>query len=206
MAKDETGLVTRGILLFALVAIIAGVALYFALPIFQTSEPKTTEEIPAETPTSVLVAPQAPFPANVPWGALYLVQNDENLPSPRGFQIRYNAVLALLRRGSTKNQAHILSLLCEILNEKKQMANFRIEKKGGGSVADVAAARRTVLNGLKAFVEWHEKVESSKSFRPDGADVKRVYKAVERLKESSNQALREEAEATLAAVWPDKAA
>ncbi|MGF1582232.1 MAG: hypothetical protein ACFCD0_23150 [Gemmataceae bacterium] len=201
MAKDETGLVTRGILLFVGVAIIAVVALWFALPVFQGTGPKEEEPIPAHPTVSVLVVPQGPFPANVPWAALYAVQNDDNLPSLPGFQIRYNAVIALLRRGSTKNQSHTLAILCEILSEKKQMVNFRIETKEGGSVADVGAARRTVLNGLKAFLQWHQKVKSSKRFQPDAADVIRVREAVERLKESSNQALQEQAEATLVAVW-----
>src|SRR5262245_19560399 len=49
-------------------------------------------------------------------------------PSPKGWEIRYNAALALARRGST----HLpFDVVREMLDENRQMANFRVQLHDG---------------------------------------------------------------------------
>src|SRR5262249_37045062 len=69
-------------------------------------------------------------------------------PSSRGWQIRYNATLALLVKGSK----HIpFKEVLEMLDENQQLRNFRVKQENGQEVADETGARKTILNALKAI-------------------------------------------------------
>lgn len=111
-----------------------------------------------------------------------------------GFEIRYNAVVALARRGSPKIDPERIELLKEMLDEPVQLYNWRVRIVEGKEVAfekagaDPVAARTCVESALKAIVELHHK-------RPD-LDLSALKPAIEKLKQSSNPALRTEAERT----------
>src|SRR5947209_1182208 len=97
MQHQETGLYRRGLLLLALVGTVAVVVLVLILR--GTGGQDVPDEGVRPEPLIPLVgSPQAGFPGGLSWGALY--QLAEALPSPPGWEVRYNATVALARRGS----------------------------------------------------------------------------------------------------------
>src|SRR5262249_19030968 len=69
--------------------------------------------------------------------------------SPRGWQVRSNAVLSLARRGSPHVQdPEIWDTLREMLDEDQQLRNFRARLSDGREVPDQTAARLTVIDAL----------------------------------------------------------
>jgi hypothetical protein len=116
--------------------------------------------------------------------------------SPKGWEVRYNATLGLARRGSGKVR---LDVLAEMLDEHKQMKNFRAKVKGGPDVPDEAAARATVLSALKAIIEWHEKGGNSVT-GVSKQELEALYGALDRLTRSPNLVVRTEAERTRRAI------
>ena len=78
--------------------------------------------------------------------------------SPSGWQVRYNAVLSLARRGSPHVQdPEIWDTLREMLDEDQQLRNFRARLSDGREVPDQTAARLTVIDALRAVQELHRK-------------------------------------------------
>jgi hypothetical protein len=114
---------------------------------------------------------------------------DDGESSTQAREVRYNAAVALARRGSARAR---LDLLQEMLDEERQRQNFRLPAKDGHDAADEATAQTTVLNALKATAEVHR-------LRPD-QDLSSLYPAVERLAHSPAVPLRNEADRTLAAL------
>jgi hypothetical protein len=110
-------------------------------------------------------------------------------PSDKGWQIRYNATLALLVKGSK----HLpFKEVLEMLDENKQLKNFRVKLKSGQEVADESGARKTILNALKAITEWHNK--TGKTGGSPGKNWQKVYSAIKDLAENSpNAVVRKEA-------------
>jgi hypothetical protein len=106
-----------------------------------------------------------------------------------GLSIRYNAAVALARRGSDRVR---LDLLAEMLDEEAQTQNFRLRRKDGQEVPDEATARTAVLSTIQAISELHRK-------RPD-RDLAEVLPGLEKLKQSSTPIVRTEAERTLLAL------
>lgn len=84
--------------------------------------------------------------------------------SSPGWQIRYNATIALLRRGSDQTPWTVVR---EMLDEKQQLKNCEFPLPDGRTVADEAAARGFVIAALKAVGEWQRKSGQ----RPPAADV-----------------------------------
>lgn len=107
--------------------------------------------------------------------------------SPPGWEIRYNAVTALARRGSDRVRDH-LEVLGEMLDEHRQLQNFRTTLKDGHDVADEQAAHATVVSALKAVTELHEKKPS--------LDLSTLAPVIEKLTHSDNLIVRNEAERT----------
>jgi hypothetical protein len=104
-------------------------------------------------------------------------------------EIQYNAIRALAHRGSdAMKDPGRLDMLAEMLDEQKQQQNFRLKLKGGNEVADLAEARTTVESALKAIVALHAK-------RKD-IDLSRLYPAIEKLTQSSNEVIKKEAKRT----------
>jgi len=106
--------------------------------------------------------------------------------SPAGWEIRYNAAIALARRGSDK-AGQRLDILKEMLDEQQQRVNFA-KRDANPPVVDEAGASSTVLNALKAIAHLHK--ENPK------LDLSELKESINKLTQSSNPALRAEAEQT----------
>jgi hypothetical protein len=191
MSPEGRGLVVRGLLLVAGMAVVATVVLLILLG--RTGSGATpTENIQREW-LAILASPTVqPFPGNVSWAALG--ELPRVLPSGPGWEIRYNATLALARRGSKQLP---LGAVREMLDEPQQMRNFRAPLEGGGSVPDEVAARRTIMSTLKAMTEWWQKLPATERahFVKD-SDLQEVRREVDRLAQSPNLVLKNEAERT----------
>jgi len=185
--KDANlGLMRRGFLLLGLMALLTGVVLYIALR--RPRQELPVDQLRPEWLAPLAVTPQAGFPAALAWASF--PQLGTALPSARGWEIRYNAVVALARRGSP---ALPLSLMREMLDEDQQMRNFRATLADGRDVADETAARRTVLSALKALAQWHTHAAAVQSVGSDNPALVQVYQAVDRLTHSPNLVVRTEA-------------
>lgn len=123
-------------------------------------------------------------------GIAYTVRNRtlanpaEPPPGPRsgpGWEIRYNAALALARRGSDQTP---LDLLAEMLDEDQQRRNARL-KLNQADVPDEAAARTTVLGALDAVVALHRQQPKLK--------LGPIDTALAKLEQSPNIVVRTEA-------------
>jgi hypothetical protein len=186
MAKEGgSALVQRGLLLLGLMT-----ALVIAVWVMLLRGVR--QEIPTEKQRPELLAALVASPAcGLPgiWAAL--PQVGEMLPSPRGWEVRYQATTTLARRGSTKVP---FAILAEMLDEDRQMKNFRARLQDGREVPDEAAARQTVLSALKAVLEWHKHKEAVKAVGPSDPGLQRVYAAIDRLTHSPNLVVRTEAE------------
>ncbi|MBX7105490.1 MAG: hypothetical protein K1X57_15500, partial [Gemmataceae bacterium] len=89
----------------------------------------------------LLLAGCKPVPAPPPVGN----------PSAPGWEIRYNAALALAHRGAPAfADPATLEVMTELLDEKQQLSNFRLTRKDGSVVANPPAARMCLLGGLTA--------------------------------------------------------
>lgn len=109
--------------------------------------------------------------------------------SPRGWDVRYNAALALARRGSPKIQDPIAwESLTEMLNEEQQMRNFTVTRKDGRDAPDETAARMTVIAALKAIQEMHRRNPEMK--------LAALNEPIARLGTSASLPVRTEAKAT----------
>jgi hypothetical protein len=104
-------------------------------------------------------------------------------------EVRYNAAVALARRGSDRAR---LDLLGEMLDEQRQRQNFRLKGKDGADKPDEATAQTTVGNALRAVAELHRR-------RPD-RDLSELRPALERLARGDDAGLQTEAEHTLQAL------
>jgi hypothetical protein len=104
-----------------------------------------------------------------------------------GWEIRYTAALALARRGSDRTEG-VMGLLAEMLDQQRQMQHFRTRTNKGEEISNEAEVLQTLTNTLKAVAALHRR-------KPD-LDLASLYPAVQNLSESSNPALRAEAERT----------
>jgi hypothetical protein len=183
---QESGFVQRGLLLLGLMLAIAAVVGFILF------RPKNTPpEVDSTQPALVALAVAIPgegFPASTNWGALAALGH--NLPSSPGWQVRYNATIALARRGSTQLP---FDVLCQMLDEEQQVRNFRMAIAPGKEIADEYAARRTVLDALKAFEDWQKHKEAVQAAR-DNPGLACVHAAIDKLTKSDNEVLRTEAQ------------
>lgn len=112
-------------------------------------------------------------------------------PSSPGWQIRYNAAIALARRGSE----HVpWKVVAEMLDEKQQFRNFSSVVADGREIPNEVNARRTILQTLEAVRDWHRKHAEHKE-KPS-PELETVYARVDRLAQSPIVELRAQAEAT----------
>jgi hypothetical protein len=189
MASDSgSALIQRGLLLLGLMTALV-IALWALLL------RGTRQELPVEKRRPDLLASLVASPASglsaLSWAVLQQV--GETLPSPPGWDTRYQAATTLARRGSTQVP---FALLAEMLDEERQMKNRRVKLKDGREVPDEAAARGTVLIGLKAVLEWHKHKEAVRAVGPSDPGLQRVYAAIDKLTRSPNLVVKTEAENT----------
>lgn len=185
--SQDTGLIKRGLLLLAMMAALVVVLL---VVIFQ----RTGGHVPAamerpELSAVALVRTDIAFPGSVSWIGLY--QFGEAFPTAPGWQIRYNAALALARRGSPNVP---WDLFQEMLDEKRQMRNFRAQLQDGKVVPDEASARLTMLSALRAASEWHKKQTGVK--KDASAQLSEVYAVVDKLASHPIMEIKTQAENT----------
>ncbi|MFL5342266.1 MAG: hypothetical protein ACJ8F7_19135 [Gemmataceae bacterium] len=110
-------------------------------------------------------------------------------PSPPGWEVRYNATVALARRGSDKvKEEHVWDNLVEMLDEEQQFRNFRRPLKDKTEVTDEAKAWLTIITALQAVDELHRR-------RPE-LDLSGLNPSVEKLTHSRNMAVSTEAKKT----------
>lgn len=110
-------------------------------------------------------------------------------PSPAGWEVRYNATLALAHRGSDHiKDDRAWEILREMLDEEQQLRNFRHKLKDGTQVSDEGPARLTVISALQAVNELHRR-------RPD-IDLSGLKDRIDALTKSKNIAVSTEAKRT----------
>lgn len=200
---NDSGLWKRGIFLLILVGAIAGVALFVALRRPDVAE-NAAAPIAPELLTPMLYTPAlaavAPFPASINWGALQQIA--QSAPSAKGWEIRYNAALALARKGEANLPFEVL---LEMLDEKQQQLNAATLLKDGRLGVNEADARQRVYVTLQVVSQWYKHPERKKKFSALNAELRKTYEdglarinqAVDQLAQNSNPALRTEALKTL---------
>jgi len=108
----------------------------------------------------------------------------------QAWEIRYQAAVALARRGSARVP---LAMLRDMLDESQLLKTLRRKLKGGKEEANTADAHATLVNTLRAVVVLHHK--------DPARDLSSLYPAVERLAQASdNVDVRKEADKTLIAL------
>ena len=116
-------------------------------------------------------------------------------PSVEAREIRYNAVLALLNRGSPRlKDEGVWEVLTEMLDEGQQLQSFQTHAGDGPTIPDETGARMTVIGALRAVRELHKK-------QPE-IDLSGLKPSLEKLKESSNATIRTEAGQAVQALFP----
>jgi hypothetical protein len=185
MSQQDSGLVKRGLILLALISALVVVVLTIIFRQTASAVPATSER--PELLAACLVRSGDAFPSNVGWADVYKI--GEAFPSAEGWQIRYNAAGALARRGSASVPWNVI---LEMLDEDRQMRNFRVQLQDGRVAPDEGAARLTVVSALRAIADWHKK-------QKDGAhevspDLAKVYAQVDKLARTSVMEVRSQAE------------
>lgn len=191
MPTPHSSLMQRRLLLFGLLlALSAGVYVAF----FLSSAPEVpSPDVLPETCIPMVPAPTAGFPNAIAWVAL--AQLAESLPSAPGWETRYNAVRALAHKGSKQLP---LDVLREMLDEERQLRNFSdYLPKQGRRLPNPNAAHQVILIALKSVSEWHKHEDDVAAVGKDHPDVQRIYAAVDKLAQHSNDTVRKEAENTL---------
>lgn len=112
-----------------------------------------------------------------------------------GWEIKYTATVALARRGSDLVKAHF-DTLEEMLDEEQQQANCKVRGNDGREIVNEPAATSNVTTALKALVELHRR-------KPD-LDLSKFNPAIQKLLDSKNPLLRNEAEKTRTALQASK--
>ena len=189
MAKDAgSALVQRGLLLLAVMTALV-IAVWAMLMRGRRQEIPTEPQQP-ELPAALIGSANAGL-SGISW--VSVGQMRETLPSPRGWEVRYQAATILARRGSS----HVpFDILAEMLDENRQMRNRRAKLQDGREVPDEAAARGTVLIALKALTEWHKHKDAVDAVGQNDAGLQRVYAAIDQLTHSANLVVKTEAEKT----------
>jgi hypothetical protein len=102
-----------------------------------------------------------------------------------GLEVRYNATVALARRGSAKVR---LGMLKDMLDEETLRENFRRKQKDGTEVPDEAMVTQTILVTLQAVAELHKQNPRFK--------LAELRPLIDDLAHSKNAAVRTEAKNT----------
>jgi hypothetical protein len=115
--------------------------------------------------------------------------------SPAGWEVRYNATLALVRRGSPHvTDPAVWDSLLEMLDEEQQLKNIPTKLVDDREVADEADARTTVIGALQALQEYHRKQPK--------VDLVGVKEPIEKLTHSPNATVSLQARQALLVLFP----
>jgi hypothetical protein len=187
-APEGTRIVQRGLVLLLVTSALAVSVLMIMLR-RHTPVEQTSDNSPRTAVAAIAVASTA-FPANIPWGAVY--QAGDTMPSAPGWEIRYTASRVLASRGSAKVP---LPVLCEMLDENRQLRNFQAKLADGRIVSDEGAAAQEVVIALRAVSEWHKHSDAVQAVGPAG--LQKLAAAVQKLTHSGNNVIRTHAHETL---------
>jgi hypothetical protein len=114
--------------------------------------------------------------------------------SSTGWEVRYNAALALTRRGSPHvKDPEVWDTLLEMLDEDQQLRNFRTKTDDGRDIVDDNGARTAVIGALQAVQDLHRK-------QPQ-LDVSPLKAPIEKLTHSSNPTVTLQAKQALLALF-----
>jgi hypothetical protein len=193
MAAEDTRILQRGLVLLALVGAISVTVLIALLRRSGPAEQRS-ENGPAQA-AAIFHASNAAFPANLPWAVLH--EAGDALPSPPGWEVRYTATRVLANHGSAKIR---LDVLCEMLDEHRQLRNFQAKLSDGRVVPDEGAAAEEVVIALKAVSEWHKHSAAVQAIGSDNPEMQKLTHAVEKLTHSGNNVIRTRAQETLLAL------
>jgi hypothetical protein len=196
MAAEGSKIVQRGLVLLMVM-----VGLAVAVLVVLLRRPGQPEAPANKEPAKVfaLVTPGSAFPGNIAWSAVYQV--GASLPSAPGWEIRYTATRVLANRGSSRLP---LDVLAEMLDEERQMRNFQARLVDGRLVADAGAAGQEVVIALKAVSEWHRHADAVQAVGAASPQLQKVYQAVQKLTQSTNNVVRTRAQETLLAIAPTR--
>jgi hypothetical protein len=117
----------------------------------------------------------------------HLMDNDNENPSDSitkfpGSRIRFNATVALARRGSNKVR---LGMLGQMLDERGLGDNFKVKLEDGQEVADEGLVATTVITALRALTTFHAKQPNQ--------NLSELEPALLKLRQSRNMVLSGEA-------------
>jgi hypothetical protein len=185
----DSGFVKRGFVLLALMGLLVTVVLFI---LFQGRRGSAKSQMPrAEDYAWSVAIPTAGFPANISWAALHETANF--VPSPAGWEIRYNAAATLAQLGSNRVPWHVF---VEMLDLRRTTVNLRNPLKES-QVAPEAIARELVAIALRALAEWHtQRRAAGRTEIPSGLAA--VYEKVDALAENPDRELSEQAKKTQA--------
>lgn len=133
----------------------------------------------------ILYKPSQPLPVDL-----------KNLPdkaSEDGWRIRYNATVALLRRGSDEVPWRTVR---EMLDEKQQLKNCEFQHPDGRTIPDESLARSFVITALKAVSEWQRKQTEAGKKTDANEALPEIRTQVELLAQSPIPELKVQAEKT----------
>ncbi len=186
-------LAARRVYLGAALLVFIGLGVLFALRVYQMLERTGQAAGQASDRTEVLNCllglPGAPFPASLNW--VGLEQLNEVLPSPPGWEIRYNAAATLARLGKSSVP---LEVLAEMLDEERQKRNFRLPATGGRMVVNEEEALTAVLVALKAVAAWYAHPDAVRAVGLDNPKLQKLQRALDKLANSSNPVVRTRAQ------------
>jgi hypothetical protein len=115
--------------------------------------------------------------------------------SPAGWEVRYNAALALARRGSPHvTDPAVWDTVLEMLDEDQQLRNFRTKLDDGREVADETGARTTVISALQAVQEFHRKQPQT--------DLAALREPIDKLTRSPNATVSVQARQAMLVLFP----
>jgi hypothetical protein len=114
--------------------------------------------------------------------------------SSAGWEVRYNAALALARRGSTHvKDPEVWDTMLEMLDEEQQLRNFRTKADGSREIVDDNGARTTVIGALQAVQDLHRKLPQM--------DLAGLQASIEKLTHSSNPTVALQAKQALLSLF-----
>src|SRR5262245_57937639 len=103
-----------------------------------------------------------------------------------GWEVRYNAVIALARLGSERiKDEEAWEALQEMLDEDQQLRNFKHQLPDKREVSEAGSAHATVITTMQAIGELHRR-------KPD-LDLSGLKPAIQKLTQSRNLAVNTEA-------------
>lgn len=112
-----------------------------------------------------------------------------------GWEVRYNAALALARRGSPHvKDPEVWDSLQEMLDENQQLRNFITKSEDGRETDDETGARATVISALEAVQELHRKQPKF--------DISSLKEPIEKLTQSPNATLSVQARQAMLTLYP----